>query len=628
MTDLEQKILKAQDAYYNDKPIMTDEEFDTLWDRLKKENPDSTLLNKVGEDSSDYFNKEEHLLNMFSLEKVNTEDQFKDWWQKRVGTRDCVYQHKLDGISIELQYDKGQLQKAVTRGNGKVGDDITNNVLKMQGFPFEISFKKQLGVRGEIILEKSIFNRVYLPKGFANPRNMASGLAKQKEPKGCENLKILFYDCKAENHVETIGDIEVDKLNFLKDLGFEMVPYYLTKDPEKVIGFREDLKIDRKNLEYDIDGIVIKKNNYNEEDLNRARPQFQIAFKFDTITSSTRIKDIYWSVSGKTLTPVALLEPVEIEGAVVRKASLSNPDRLRTLRLRYDDVVSISRRGQIIPYVENVISSNSDNQRIPVSPEKYVDVNGVEWKVKDEGTRVIIEDKNFPQIKYHRIRKWLDKLDIKGFGDALLNKLFIEGWVKDISDLYTLDLEGYLRTTNLKKATQKAFDNLYKVKNVPLEKFIAGFDIEDIGEKIVKLVVDAGYDTLNKIENASINQLAKIEGLSDYRAKTLKDGITELKSEMFKTLNFVSITKNKVKEVNNDLINGRTFCFTGSLETMKRKEAQEKVEERGGNLASGVSKNVDFLVTNDTESGSQKNKKAKENNVKIISEQEFLSFLE
>lgn len=627
MTDLEVKILEAQDAYYNDEPIMTDEEFDALWDKLKKENPNSSLFNAVGKDESEFFPKENHIMNMNSLEKVNNETDFANWWNRRIGKEFAMVQYKLDGISIELQYDKGELQKAITRGNGKVGDDITKNVIRMNGFPEYVSVNFKFAARGEIILEKDVFERKYMPKGFANPRNMASGISKQKDSSGCEDLKILFYDMKAmENHLKLIGDTESSKINFLKKEGFSVVDTFNVSSKEEVLKLREEVTSKlREDLKYDIDGLVVKKDIYNEDDLNRARPQYQIAFKFDTVSAATKIIDIYWSVSGRNITPVALLEPIALEGAIVRRASLSNPNRIRDLKLRYNDVVLVSRRGQIIPYVESVLKTDKNNEKIPSALNVYTDKKGVDWPVIDEGTRLIIDDKNFPQIKKHRIKKWIEKLNVKGFGQALLNKLFDENWIDDISDLYTIDLNMYLKSTNLKKATQKAFNNLYNVKTVPLETFIAGFDIEDVGEKVVALAVKNGYNTFNKLKEVSITKLSEIDGIGPHRAKKLKEGILELQSEMFKVMNFIKIESNKDKNENIKMsIYGKTFCFTGSLESMKRKEAQELVESKGGESTSSVSKNLDFLVTNDPDSGSSKTKKAKSLGTKIISEDEFL----
>lgn len=625
MTKLEEKIVVAQDAYYNEQPIMSDEEFDALWDKLKKENPNSVLFKKVGEDASDNFEKAKHVINMSSQEKVNNEKDFKNWWNKRVKSS-AVIQYKLDGISIELQYKKGFLHKAVTRGDGDVGDDITANVKRMYGFPEKTNADFDFAVRGEIILPKQIFEKKYRPKGYANPRNMASGLSKQKNGKGCEDLKIIFYDILAENHEINIGKKEIDKINFLEKKEFNIVEYKEVEKVAKVLEIRNELSEEKRNtLEYDIDGLVVKNNFYNQEDAKRARPQYQIAFKFETVTAATRIEDVYWSVSGRIITPVALLEPIVLEGAVVRRASLANPNRLRELRPHYGDLVLVSRRGQIIPYVEKVVQSNNLEERIPVALEKYIDKNGIEWPVIDEGTRLIIADESFPQIRYHRIKKWINKLGVKGFGDALLNKLFNEKWVNDISDLYTINLENYIRSTNLKKAARKAFDSLYAVKSISLAKFVSGFDIEDVGEKIVALTVKNGYDTLKKLQEASISELSKVEGIGEYRAEKIVNGIHSLKSEMFKVLNFVSIENKEVNKMEG--VDGKSFCFTGVLESMKRKEAQELVESMGGLSKSSVSKDLDYLVNNDVNSTSSKNKKAIEYGVKIIDEKTFLNMV-
>lgn len=617
MTNLEKKILEAQDAYYNDEPIMSDAEFDVLWDELKKQNPNSDLFKQVGKDNKNGFPKAQHIIHMNSQEKVNTEEDFIAWWKKR-GIKKALVQYKFDGISIELQYNLGVFEKAITRGDGYVGDLITDNVKKMKGFPYTLKNKLTGAIRGEIILPRNVFETKYKPQGYQNPRNMASGLSKQKDGKGCEDLEIIFYDLYSLNED---FKTEEEKWDFLVSNKFNTKINLLVDDPEKVIELRK--QIDRTQLYFDVDGIVVKNNEINKEDAERKRPEYQIAFKFNDKLHSTKILDIEWSLSGKNLTPVAILEPVDIQGSTIQRASLANPDRFRELNLGKNDVVEITRRGEIIPRIEKVIN-RSNEPRFEI-PTLFVYRN-TNWPVIDEGSRLIISNLSFPEIRLHRIEKWIEKLDIKGFGPALLTDLFQKGFINDIDDLYTINLEDYLKTTALKKATQKAFNNLYAVKEISLAKFIGGLDIETVGERLAKLIVNAGYDTLNKIIGATDSQLSSIEGFGPERTKKLQDGLINLISLIRKLENLI-----KIKEVNKNMgvkgLKGLTFCFTGALNSMKRDEAFKMVEDKGGKISKTVSYGVDYLITNTPDSESSKNKKAKELGTKVINEIDFLKMM-
>ena len=619
MTDLEKRILEAQDAYYNEDPIMEDSEFDLLWDELKETNPNSELFSQVGKDNKDGFPKAAHIIHMNSQEKVNTESDFIDWWNKR-NIKEAIVEYKFDGISIELQYNAGKLTKAITRGDGMKGDLITNNVLKMNGFNSELNNGFTGAVRGEIVLFRDIFENKYKPQGYQNPRNMASGLSKQKDGEGCEDLNIIFYD------VYSLGKnfkTEEEKWDWLVSNKFDTKFTKLVKSYDEVIDIRNKIIETRDTLLFDIDGIVIKNNLINYQDLERKRPEFQIAFKFNAELHTTKIVEIEWSLSGKILTPVAILEPVDIQGSTIKRASLANPDRFNELNLGEGDIVEITRRGEIIPRIEKVLLRNNSNRfKIPTT----YDYNGFQYKLTNEGARLIIEDLNFPEIRYHRIEKWTEKIDIKGFGPALLKDLFDKRFVNDIDDLYTLDLDEYIKTTNLKKAAQKAFENLYEVKKISLPKFIAGLDIETIGERLMKLVVNEGFDTLDKIIEASEEDFSNIKGFGPERARKLKEGLDYL-ADLIDNLRTLITIEGEKKDMGQLGLKGLTFCFTGALDSMTRDEAFKMVEDKGGIISKAISSYTNYLVTNTPDSGSSKNKKAQSYGVQIISEVEFLKMM-
>jgi DNA ligase (NAD+) len=245
-------------------------------------------------------------------------------------------------------------------------------------------------------------------------------------------------------------------------------------------------------------------------------------------------------------------------------------------------------------------------------------------KLTITGARVYCPNLDCGGRKFHRLEKWIAKTGVKGFGPALMNHLYNDGFIEDIFDLYTLDLGVVLASTNLKKATQKAFNNLYKIKELKLETFVSGFDIEGIGEGVVKFAVNAGFDTLDKLNKATIEDFMEVDGFSEGRAFLLFDAMKNLYDEMVDLTTYVKIKKKKEKVKKMDKLAGQSFCFTGKFETMKRSEAEELVVENGGTTKSGVSKGLDYLVTNDTDSGSSKNKKAASLGIEIITEMQFM----
>ena len=434
---LNELVKKYQNSYYNGQPEVSDTEFDKLWDELKIKDPDNDVFRTVGTDKSKSFSKCSHVMNMNSQEKVSNEIDFVSWYERRVGEK-CILEHKLDGISLELQYENGIFVKGVTRGNGSVGDDISANVSKMKHFIPEVQKHFTGGVRAEIVLFKDDFKKYFEPQGYKNPRNMASGLAKQKRGEGCEYLNIIVYDAGGGN---SRFHTEETKLGWLEMQGFLVVPYKIFLNHQGVISYRKSIIEVRDDLEYDIDGLVIKNNDINIEDMERARPEYQVAFKFDAVEETTILEAVQWNVSGNIFTPIAILTPVVLNGTTVKKASLVNPDEIRRLDLHIGDEVVVTKRGEIIPKIERV-SKNNGGEEVAI-PERLIDGDKT-WELIDFGVKLVFTDKDFPMIKYHRLEKWISKLDIKGFGPALLTKLFEDGWVKEIADCYTIDLEEYL----------------------------------------------------------------------------------------------------------------------------------------------------------------------------------------
>jgi len=616
---LASEIRRHRYLYYNDSPEISDAKYDGLEDELRQLSPNHPVLDEIGKDSSELFAKREHIIIMGSQDKVVTPEEFIKWG-KKINHRQFIVQYKLDGISIELQYKNGIFQCAISRGDGKVGDDYTQNVINMKGFIPVIKDNFTGAVRAEILLFRDIFDLKYADK--ENCRNASSGIVRRKDGKGANDLKLVNYDAVSiEDQVKFMNEIQ--KIKWLKANDFAIVKTRIFNSAEEVIHYREEVMNDiRDTLNFDIDGLVIKGVDIDLEDMQRIRPMKQIAFKFTSEEIETTLIDVEWSKNGHNYTPVAIVEPVRLMGTTVQRASLANPNLINELGLKIGCVVMISKRGDIIPKIEKVLMSPSETKDI-ILPERC---EVCHTSLINEGTRLYCPNEDCPKRKYHRLLKWLSKLGIKYFSEKLiLKKLFDSGKVQKISDLYNLKVADLSKFEKVKETSaKKALNNLYSVNEVRLEQFIAGFDIENMGERLIKKVVNAGYDSLDKIRNSSISQLSKVDGFAGITADTLIQGVKNHYSEMIDLLN---TNKIKIKEEKmSNKFEGLSFCFTGKLDTMKRAEAEQIVIDQGGEAKKSVINDLSYLVTNSTEQ-TAKYKKAKEQGTRIINEQEFLDLV-
>ncbi len=614
---LVKEIERHRYLYYNETPEISDAKYDALEDELRALDPENPILFKIGVDRSELFTKREHIIPMSSQDKVTTPSEFKKWAKKRNYTL-FIIQFKLDGISIELQYEDGIFQYAVSRGDGKIGDDVSANVVRMKGFIPKLKDNFTGAVRAEIVLFHKIFEQKYSDK--QNCRNAAAGLVRRKDGIGSGDLNLVYYDAISLSD-DVVFKNEIEKLKWLKEQNFHTVKTKTVKSMLEVIQTREEVMTNIRNtLEFDIDGLVIKGKEIDMEDMQRAKPMKQIAFKFQAEEIETILLDVEWSVSGHNYTPVAIVEPVSLMGTTVSRASLANPNLIEELGIKIGSEVIISKRGDIIPKIESVIRTPAESKKIEIPQVCEV----CSTKLANEGTRLYCPNETCPKRYYHRLRKWIRKLGVKHFSEKLMLKsLFDTGKVRTISDFYTLKVHDLTRFEGVQeKSAQKALDNLFAVQEIPLAKFIAGFDIENIGEELTQRVVDAGYDTLDKIRNASVHQLSQIDGFADTTAQYLLKGVAKMYPEMAKLLQTNKIKIKEAKSMGGEL-EGLSFCITGALETFKnRAEAQQFIQDHGGIAKSGVTKTLSYLVTNSSELTS-KYLKAQELGVKIISEEEL-----
>lgn len=628
--ELESLILRYQQSYYNGEGEISDAEFDKLWDQLKELNPDSPILKKVGADSGN-FAKAAHVMPMGSQEKAANPEQFLEWANKHV-YNEYLVEYKLDGASLELQYQNGELVKAVTRGNGSIGDDITANAKKMKGvLPQIICNGKKLsftgGVRGEVIMTHEVHQKYFSDK--ANCRNAANGLMKRKDGQGSEYLTLITYDALSTDG-QVYFSTEQEKIKWLIDCGFNVVKLVICKNPQRVIAYRAKVMEERKALDYDIDGLVVKESKINFEDAARARPDRQIAFKFSLEEAVSTLRKVEWSINGSTYTPVAIFDEVELNGTKVQRASLANPDTMRNLGVKIGSHVVVVKRGEIIPKIESVV----EEKNIETSEIQYPQICEVcGSKLVDEGSRLYCPNKKCSKRILHQLLKFQQIVDIRDLGETLITQLFNDKVLQSISDIYKLTVESltpyFLNEESIEAekrslGAEKVYKSIQAHRNIKLSTFLAGFDIDDFGETTAEKLISAGFNTLEKMLSASEDEIANVYGFASIMAHTIKEGLTENAEEMQSLVNSGVIS---LQSAVDGKLSGKSFCFTGELTTMKRADAEQLVKKNGGSIKSSVTKDLSYLVTNDTTSGSSKNQKAAKLGIPVINEKDFLELV-
>ncbi|MCL2411773.1 MAG: NAD-dependent DNA ligase LigA [Treponema sp.] len=626
--ELEKLVQKYQVSYYNGEAEISDSEFDLLWDELKKLNPDSDILKKVGTSDLtahgvDGFPKAKHLIPMGSQEKASNPEELLAWAKKQGEQKKFVVQFKLDGASLELQYEKGVLVKAVTRGDGIIGDDITANAKKMSGAVHKLDIMWTGGIRGEVIMTHNVWKNKY--PANANCRNAANGIMRRKDGEGCHDLNLIVYDASASND-DSFFDNELKKIEWLSKRSFQTAVTKTFSTAQEVIDYRNKIAKERDSLSFDIDGLVVKNIETDMSDLRKTRPEKQIAFKFEPEAAFSTLREVIWSESGATYTPIGVIDPVRLAGTTVKRANLNNPDMIRSMGLKIGSTVSVVKRGEIIPKIEGLAPlSNSEETSEIIFPKTCGVCNN---DLVDAGTRLYCPNPQCPKRLLHRLEKWVSVLDIRELGEKLIRQLF-ENDIKHIHQLYTIqiqELANYDRMGDISAA--KVIRHIQTKRELSLAKFVAGFDLENVAETTMEKITSAGFDTLIKLRKATKEDLADVYGLGEITASIIMEGLKECSDEMDAVLktNVISIAAPQSKEM--FPLFGHTFCFTGELKSMKRGEAEEKIRALGALSKNSVVKGLSYLVTNDPASGSSKNKKARELGIAVIGEDEFLALIQ
>jgi DNA ligase (NAD+) len=456
------------------------------------------------------------------------------------------------------------------------------------------------GVRGEVVMTHDVWQGKYPSK--ANCRNAANGLMRRKDGEGCEDLNVTVYDASASDDDYFFKD-ELQKLDWLKQRGFQITETKTFTTAQEIIAYREKVATEREKLPFDIDGLVVKDVETDMSDLRKARPEKQIAFKFELETAFSILREVIWSESGATYTPIGVVDPVRLAGTTVKRANLNNPDMIRTMGLKIGSSVSVVKRGEIIPKIEGLAPVSTHEKTEEIVLPKICGVCNT--ALVDAGTRLYCPNPACPKRLLHRLEKWVSVLDIRELGEKLLRQLFEKNRVTHIHELYTLktdELAEYDRMGELSAA--KVIRHIQTKRELSIAAFTAGFDFEGVDETTMEKIASAGFDTLEKLRAASVSDLSSVYGLGEITAGVIVEGLKECSTEMDAVLKTGIITIAPPPSEESQPMRGLSFCFTGELKSMKRGEAEEKIKSLGAQSKSSVVKGLSYLVTNDPTSGS------------------------
>lgn len=641
--ELVEILNKAAKSYYVDAvEIMPNIEYDKLYDELVSLEKETNVVlsnsptQNVGYETASELPKKAHESPMLSLDKTKSVAELEDW----LGDNKALLSWKMDGLTIVLTYRGGELVEAVTRGNGIIGEVITNNAKNFQNVPLRIEYKGELILRGEAVIKYSDFKRINdsitdADARYKNPRNLCSGSVRQLNPAVTRERKVYFnvFNVVRADNID-FENSKAKQFEWAKNEGFDVVEYKFTQRAS----LADDIaKFESKIAENDIpsDGLVLLLDDIAlGERLGSTSkfPRNAMAFKWSDERQTTKLKYIEWSPSRTGLiNPVAVFEPVELEGTTVSRASLHNVSIFEELMLGVGDEISVYKANMIIPQVyENLTKSNTE--KIP----KICPACGRDTTIKkDNESKVLLctnPDCQIKHIKQYALMASRDALNIDGLSESTLEKFLSKGFIKSDSDLFRLDkfkdeiinMEGFG-----KRSYEKLIAALDEAKNTTVSRFLYSLGIAGIGSANAKMIAKYFDNDIDRIISASKDDLRKIEGIGEVLAGSIEDFFKSEKNiENVESLR--KILKFETEENGGgDKFAGKVFVITGSLTHFSnRNEMKELIEKNGGKVSGSVSSKTNFLINNDTDSNSSKNKKAKELGVEIISEEDFLKLLE
>lgn len=632
----------AKTYYQEDREIMSNFEYDSLYDELVDlENETGVVLSNsptihVGYEIISELPKIEHDIPMLSLDKTKETADLTAWLANQTG----LLSWKLDGLTIVLTYNNGELVRAVTRGSGEIGEVITNNAKVFKNLPLKISYKEELVIRGEAIIRYSDFQRINkeIPEiegKYKNPRNLSSGSVRQlnNEITAKRNVNFFAFSLVSSSGEEDFNNSRKEQIDFLEKLGFDIVEYKIVNSDNisKAVGWFAD-NVSKSDLPSD--GLVLTYNDIEYGSLLGSTAKFprdSIAFKWEDEIKETVLKEIEWSASRTGLiNPIAIFEPVELEGTTVSRASVHNISILQELELGFGDIVQVYKANMIIPQIADNLTRSGTievTDKCPICHESTQIQENVDVKV------LYCTNSECPAKKTKSFDHFTsrDAMNIEGLSEATLEKFVAKGFINEIVDIFHLD-KYKEEIISMEGFGEKSYSNLIKSINLARKtspaRLLYSLGIKNVGLSTAKLICNKFDNDFAKVRNASKDELLTIPGIGEVIADVLVEFLndTEKQKQVDKILEEVEF---EVIEANRpQLLEDKSIVITGSLNHFaNRNELKALIEELGGKVTSAVSSKTDFLINNDKQSQSSKNKKARELEIEIISEEDFMNLI-
>jgi DNA ligase (NAD+) len=621
--ELEALIKKHKALYYQGRPEITDFEFDKIEDELKKIDPENAALKIVGTTSS-ASDKIKHDKKMLSLEKTYVLDDLVSW----MGIEAVLSTYKLDGISCSVVYENGKFLYAKTRGDGVFGENISPKVMWINSIPKLISLKNKVEIRGELYCTEEDFYHLseeMISIGLDRPtsqRNIVAGLMGRKDNlELCRHIEFMAFDVILEDH--TYFKKEEEKFQTLEKMHFQIPEIEIHQDRKSLEKVIEEAKDFMSNGEFQIDGLVFTYNQISlHEELGETahHPRYKMAFKFPGESKITTLKEISWSVSRNgILTPVGEVEPVELSGAMISRVTLHNYGMVKQFNLKSNDKIEIIRSGEVIPKFLSVIESSNNEFKIPDT------CPGCNSKVEIEDIRIYCRNSDCPDKNKEIILNFIQKIGIEDLSGKRLEELLKAKLVKNIPDLYKLKAEDLMTLEKVKdKLSNKLIESIQKTKESDLITFLSSLGITGGAYNKCEKVVQAGFDTVEKILMIDEEKLQTIESFAEKSSYEFSKSLQEKHNLIKELVGLGFVFAKQDKKVT--AISGLKICITGAL-SEKRNVIEDRMRECSAIVVSSVSKNTDMLVTNETDPTSSKYKKALELKIKIITEKELMDLM-
>ncbi len=653
---LRREISRHDHKYYVlDSPEISDAAYDSLMRELldleerfpEFKTPDSPSQ-RVGGEPLGSFRKIEHSVPQWSFDNAFTEEEiyeFSKRVERSLGEKPTyVSELKIDGFKIVLSYKKGILETGATRGDGKIGEDVTENIKRVRSIPLRLNRDIDILVEGEVWMGKGEFERINKSKKekgealFANPRNAAAGTIRQLDPNIVSNRRLDSYIYDIGWTEEPRSETQTGELETLKELGFKVNPHYvLCNDVEGAIEYWREWKNDSEKEDYLIDGTVIK---VNELDFQRKlgytskAPRFCIAFKFPAEQATTVVEDVLFQV-GRTgvITPVAKLSPTPVDGSTVSRATLHNEDEIRRLDVRVGDTVIIQKAGDVIPAIVEVVKEMRNGKEEPIEFPRKVEGCGGDGRIEripgQAAYRCLVSDSG--DVMRRKLHHFTSRkaFNIDKLGPNIIDKLIDAGLVSTYADIFSLkygdveDLPGFAE-----RSAKNLLSAIDKARKVTLPRLLIALSIPHVGEESARILAER-FETLKGLMKADREDLEEVEGIGPVVADSIRDWFDKEvnKDALQKLLKEIKVEEPyRPTAIGRGKLSGRTFVFTGTLSTMTRPEASDRVRAYGASVSSSLSKNTDFLVAG--ESPGSKVKKARSLGVRILNEKQFRDLID